>query len=880
MQWRKVVYLSAVLLPVSLLSAYTQESWVDAGAYGDMHIVVPAEPSDTLQYAAEIFQKYWQACTGREIRISDSNEGRINVWLGPDVITEDLMSPSDREGLGEEGCIVRTYDPPERQKKLGARKQLLITGSTDRGTLNGVFEFFQRYMGVRWLAPGVTYTPQAKMRMPRIDFRYVPHFSHREVGYSAVSSDADLEYRRAHKLPDRIAPGLFGGHTFYTLLPPDKYFGEHPEYYAEINGQRAAFLGDWKDETNRRKQIGQSGQLCCANPAVADAVLASLIELINADPAAADPDLLARRNQVCCDPSGKVWSVSQMDGMSPCQCSACRAIDEHEGTHMGALLTLVNRVAEGLDRAFPGAGYQVHTLACQYSRKPPKTLRPRDNVIVQLCTVECDFGRPFDDAASPINAAFVRDLAGWAALTESLYVWDYAANLAFKQRPHPNLHVFQANMQVFDQYNVKGVFEDDGELSGSQFGEFAALRSYLLSSVLWDPDTSYDECQADFLKYYYGPAGSYIRDYIALMTDKVRDDGVYLDCFAKPYWLDYELVQKADALFQEALKKELTDDVRQRVALAYLPVQYAALVCPPRIRAEGGKLLLDRPPSGTLDQYIATLKIYEAGVEERPACHPIQDITEECGGITPPRRQEYELITLENERHLVWVVPGLQGAVLRWRDKTLGVELLRGFEHYDACPGTLQEWVNHPHAKEGPVSAVYEVVEQTSDHVALRATLENGLVLSRTMALPSGGDRLQVSLSVTNPTPQPQAVSLKIHPEFYTQGMFEPEIWANEKGAWTRLEGTKAPVDAPSNTLYRKPGDITRWAFRVPSKNLTVVNDFDATQVGNLFFFCNWTHPCQQVNLELILPDTPIASGETRSVTTQYWTTDKKPAEL
>jgi len=880
MRRNRVLCFLMLLLKMSLIGAHAQEYWTDAGSYGDMHIVVPAEPSDTLQYAAEVFQKYWRPCTGQEIGISPYNEGRINVWLGPDVITEDLMSPSEREGLGEEGCIIRTYDPPERQKKLGAMKQLLITGATDRGTMNGVFEFFHRYMGVRWLAPGVTHTPRAKSRMPKIDFRYVPHFSRRGVGYRDYGTDGDLEYRRAHKLPDRIAPGLFGGHTFYALLPPDKYFDDHPEYYAEINGQRVAYRGDWKDEAARRRQSGQGGQLCCANPAVADAILASLIELIDADPATADAELLARRNQVCCDPSGKVWSVSQMEGMNPCQCSACRAIDESEGTPMGSLLTLVNRVAEGLEESFPGAGYQVHTLACLYSRKPPKTLRPRDNVIVQLCTNECDFGRPLDDTASPINAAFVRDLAGWAALTENLYVWDYAVNVACGQRPHPNLHVFQANAQVFAQYNVKGVFEECGDLSGSPLGEFDALRSYLLSWVLWDPDIFYDEYQTDFLKYYYGPAGSYIRDYIALLTDKVREDGVYLDCFAKPYWLDYELVQKADGLFQEALKQELSEDIRKRVAQAYLPVQYAALVCPPRISAEGGKLVFERPPSVTLDAYFATLKSSGEGAAEEPVNRLIKNVIEECGGTTPPRRQEHTLITLENERYLVWIVPELQGSVLRWRDKALGVELLRGFEHYGACPGTLQERTDDPLLKKALASAAYEVIEQAADHVTLRAALDSGLVISRTMSLPPGGDRFQVSLNAANPTAQPLACPLKIRPEFYTQGVVEPELWANEKGAWIRLPGSEARANVLWSMFRQTPGDIARWAFYIPSKKLTVVNDFDAKQVGELSLFCNWTHACQQVNLELILPDAPLGPGEIRSLTTQYWTSERVPADL
>lgn len=855
-------------------------TWVTAGAYSEMHIVIPDSPSEDLIYAAQMFQKYWKAATGCKIDVSEVNEGAINVWLGPEVLTPDLLNPMALEGLSDTGCLIKTYTPPRRAKKMGAHKQLIITGKTDRGTLNGVFEFLERFIKVQWLSPDFVVRTPINYFFPGIDHQYNPPFAFTEVGYCSLWPETGQEYRRAHHFPPEIPPGPSNAHTFYVLLPPDQYFDKHPEYYAQIDGKRVAVRGDWRQENVRRGQAGQIGQLCCGNPATAEAVLQSLISLINADPKTADPEIIARRNALCPFPDKKIWSVSQMDWLRPCQCPLCREIDAREESPMGSLLTMVNYVAEGLEKAFPEAGYKVHTLAYQYSRKPPKTLRPRENVIMQVCDFECDFARPLDDPQSPVNAAFVQDLSDWSRLTEELYVLDYVANLDSGQRPHPNLQVLQPNIQCFDQYNVKGIYAHAVEPPSWPFSECDVLRSYMLSEFLWDPDMPYPAVLENFAKPYYGAAAPKIKEYLELMSAFVRDNGVYLNASAPPYWWNYDLVVKAESLFQEALTAPIGDKERPHVEKAHLPVQYAALVCPPRIHAENNRLIFERPPSLSLEEYLAAVKTHSGDIKERPVRDPANDIKRDCGGDTPPRREEYALETLENDRYLVWVVPELNGAILRWQDKQLGVELLRGFQFYGSRAGVWQEWPAPPSEAEGPLKASYAVAERAPDHLTLRAALENGLILTRILRLTPGSDNLEYTLEIQNPGTEPAALPIKVHPEFFAQTSAEPEIWARENDAWSRLQGNEGYAGASWNALHRPAAGITRWAFHAPEAGISIVNELEAAQIEQLCFYYNMTDPRQQVNLELVLPSGPIAPGETRRLDTRYWAVKARPETL
>ncbi len=836
------------------------QAWVDAGAYIDLHLVIPEHPSETMQYAVETFKKYWFICAGFEIKASPFNEGRVNVWLGPETLTPDLLDPAELEDLGEEGCIVRTLTPRKREMKQGAMKQLIITGATDRGTLNGVFEFFQRVVDKQWLAPDVQNLAHPRSTLPEMDYRIVPPFAYREVGYFGMWMPGALEFRRAHRFPDAFRPGPFEAHTFYELLPPKQHFAEHPEFYAELEGKRTAFSGDWKDaEVVGRAAQDQCAQLCCGNPAVAEAIVRVLLERVRAHPEV------------------RVWSVSQMDWLHPCQCPVCREIDGREGSPSGSLLTLVNRVAEALDTAFPGQGYRVHTLAHRYSRRPPAQLRPRGNVLVQVSDIECDFAHALDDGRSAVNAAFVRDLKGWARLTENLYVWDHASSLRAAYQPFPNFHVIQPNLQLFDQFGVKGVYEETWGARGGTMAEFDLFRCFLLSKCLWDQDAPVDALAEGFLRDYYGPAAQPIGAYLRLLTKQTQRTGGYLGCLEPMHWMDYDTVTQAEALFEEALGMKLSEEQQQRVRIARLPVAYAALLCPPRIQQQGGVLAFDRPPCLRLEEFIAALKALGAGLNETAACHPIRDIMQACGGVTPPRHEEYALVALENDRELLWVLPDLRGAIVRWRHKQPGVELLRGFERCGAAPGLWEDWTETSAGCAGPAAARYALKEQSPERVLLEATLDNGLVLTREIAFLSEPDSLSVRLSVTNPSGQAVTFPLKSHPEFFCQTAAEPELWGFENGTWARLAAKEGYEAGCWNALRRPAGGMDRWAFHVPERNLTLTCRFQPSETGEVSAYCNFLPSRQQMNLELTLPGGPLGPGETRSMSAVYCVSDKRP---
>ena len=117
-----------------------------------------------------------------------------------------------------------------------------------------------------------------------------------------------------HELDCRISEfGLFV-HTFNTLLPPEKYYAQHPEYYAMVKGRRVAT------------------QPCLSNPQVLEIVC----------------DELSRR--IAANPEAKYWSVSANDNYGYCTCPECAKIDAEEESPAGSVVRFANKVAARFPR--------------------------------------------------------------------------------------------------------------------------------------------------------------------------------------------------------------------------------------------------------------------------------------------------------------------------------------------------------------------------------------------------------------------------------------------------------------------------------------------------------------------------------------------------
>ena len=515
-----------------------QVTLIDRG-HSAYRIVVPAAALPAEQYAAEELQHYLERIGGVKLPIVSDTEPATacEILLGENAHAAacKLALPA----LVPDGFCLRT-----------AERDLFIAGVKPRGTLYGVYALLEK-LGVRWFAPDAEVVPNLKrVRLPALNETQTPAFEYREVYWSELLNHPDFAARMRQNGPNFHLAARHGGaaviyypfvHSLDALIPRALY-KEHPDYFPLINGVR-------RDGYVQR---------CLSNPEVVALAKKQVRQWLKEHPEAT------------------IISVSQNDARSYCQCPRCKALDDAEGTPAASLLQFVNAIAEDIEQDYPNV--RIDTLAYQYTRKAPKTLRPRPNVIIRLCSIECCFAHPLDGCQSVENRSFVEDIRAWQPIAPRLYVWDYTTNFSHYLQPFPNFAVLQANVRFFAQHGVKGLFEEGNYNSGGQ-GELEPLRAYLLAKLLWNPDADVPALTDEFLRGYYGKAAGKMQEYLTLLQQQVNKPEVHAHIFDNVHrsYLNSEFLQKADGVLAAAEARADTDAIRLRVQTAQLPIWYVQL---------------------------------------------------------------------------------------------------------------------------------------------------------------------------------------------------------------------------------------------------------------------------------------------------------------
>jgi hypothetical protein len=463
---------------------------------------------------------------------------------------QDTISIRTEVALGEEGYAIAT--------KPG---QILLAGGTTRGALNAVFALLEEDLGCRFYTKDSILLPKTNwLTLAPVSRRYVPQHRLRDPFY-ACAFDPEWALRNRTQAPSAPVPEDCGGrvdydgmfvHTAAQLVSPDKYFKEHPEYFAQqADGTRTP------------------AQWCATEPEVAKLAIAHVRQVLRDNPRT------------------EIISVSKNDNPQVCHCGRCKTLREAEGSDMANQLLIVNQVADAVVKEFPRVA--IDTLAYLETIQVPKTVRPRTNVVIRLCNDEVGaWSHPFTPAEECQTAKLV---GAWSAVHSRLYIWDYQVNFSHYLAPMPNLDVMAANIRFWMKHRAEGVMLQGGYQGPAERDE---LKCWVAAKLLWNPAREERALVQDFLWGHYGKATPALVDYEALLQQAKTENATTL---AKPpggirypmdtAFLTKDFVTRGTALFASARELAASDPVlRQRVERAELPLLYVQCVRGPEFTGE------------------------------------------------------------------------------------------------------------------------------------------------------------------------------------------------------------------------------------------------------------------------------------------------------
>jgi hypothetical protein len=481
--------------------------------------------------------------------VENSAAKELKHWL------QEITGAALESGKSADGpCIIIRTEPAlgEEGYRIGLEgDDLILAGGPGRGCMNAVFAMLEEDLGCRFYTNESIKLPKTdSLTIQSVARQYKPQLRLRDPFYKCAF-DAAWSLRNRTNCPEGPMPEEQGGyidydgmfvHTFATLVPVDKYFKDHPEYFfLNAQGQRAP------------------QQLCTTDPYVLKIATDTVLE------------------QLRKSPHTEIISVSKNDsaGDQLCQCERCKKLRDAEGAEIACQLVLVNGVAEAVEKEFPNV--TIDTLAYLDTIAVPKTMRPRHNVAIRLCndTVGA-WGHPF----TPAEQLPVAKIAeAWGAAHNRIYVWDYNVNFSHYLAPMPNLDVIAANIRFWAKHNAEGVMLQGGYQGPADGDE---LKSWVAAKVLWDPSRDEKALAVDFIEGHYGAAAPAMLEYQKLL-ESLRTK--YADAMSSPpagirYPIDVpflpkEFVDQASELFAKAKQAAGSDAaLLRRIERAELPILY------------------------------------------------------------------------------------------------------------------------------------------------------------------------------------------------------------------------------------------------------------------------------------------------------------------
>jgi hypothetical protein len=399
----------------------------------------------------------------------------------------------------------------------------------DRGALYAVYNFLDE-LGVRWYRPESWGEHVPKMESVKVlagRRQYKPAYPWRQSfsGYRYAKDETPEQQKigrlwaiRNRQNSNVGATAEQGGsrwvmtwHNYAGLFPPDKYFAEHPEYYALIDGVRR-----------------KDGQLCLGNSDVQRLTAEKVVQF--------------SKNE----PRYLTYSLEPDDNDKWCECELCTAFDDPNQKTIFTGITLkdwkqpmggismsnrVNAFGKIVAEKVSKENSKLKLLWLAYSThtEPPSRIHelPPNTMIKPAAFSSAfsdpqnsysDYSRDLFDAGSTPNRNFVRVLTGYGKMAK-MVTREYWSGIAWVG-PMPMIATMKDRLQAYRKFPIEGMYNEVHPHWGPQ-----GIDLYFFTRLLWNPDLDVEKELDLYCKNYYGPAYKPMLEYHKLL-EKAAHSGI------------------------------------------------------------------------------------------------------------------------------------------------------------------------------------------------------------------------------------------------------------------------------------------------------------------------------------------------------------------
>ncbi len=535
------------------------------GAYildKNTRIVITPAPSHSIRLAATELQYFIHRTMGLKIPIVNECSDKANkvIFVGQSDYTKQYGISEDSLGeqeylidissrhivligkdkeekekvMNDKGCSNNGFSPEEDRRQIDYRKatgdetvisQLTLPSIFDaQGTCYAVYDFIERFLGVRFYGPNpkniivpqikkleikkrrIQRTPAIKYRDGSLTFGW-PFM--KEQFMDATEDMLQLYMRRMRMGGHRWAANhAFTGFQDRFLKPnparPEIFEGSHSEYFA---------MG--------REGTASERQFCYTNQAFIHQVAQDALRYFEGKGTIAEQVAL-----------GDYFAVVPLDNANWCTCEECQkllAIDKDNilgqhfncGTATHYIWNFVNKVARELKRLAPGK--KLAALAYHVYAYFPDGMALEDNIAVAPCLHTRNYWAPgmkrnemkFYKKWIQESKSSGRDIFLWSYLgfpTERGLVTDFHVFPGF------NAHATGEQVRMYAADGVKGVY---------LCGLSEQVDFYLTMKLFDNPTLNTDDILDEFFHLYFGEAAEPMKKFYAKIESVYSNPASY-----------------------------------------------------------------------------------------------------------------------------------------------------------------------------------------------------------------------------------------------------------------------------------------------------------------------------------------------------------------
>lgn len=450
-------------------------------------VVLPQEPTEYETFAAGELCWIFDMAAGVKPEVVPENDLAAKdrrIFLGYTKALEKLGEKPTFETFSYDGYKIRTEG-----------NDVYIFGF-QRGTYFGVYEFCRIHFGYRYYAKTEIAIEKAESYpLYKTEVFEKPDIAARSLGFWSTfkfDSEENVKHTARLKLGRNLySDWILSAHTYFLILPKEKYFAEHPDWYSP-------------DGMN----------LCLTNEEMTAQFIENLKEIIAKTP-------------------GHYVMIGQEDNFGFCECERCKALVKETGSPAAVMMRFANKVAREigawLKETDPHRPLTLVTFAYNATSTPPVkkdgqgNLVPacdgvvaEDNLAVMVVPFSCVYSKEYTDKKYNLRTA--ENFEGWHVVAKNLHVWTYCTNFDNYLINFNNWGTMKKNYTILRDLGVSFIFDQGSHNSPTPC--FEELRQFLQSQLLWNLDQSQEELTDEFFENYYKDIAPHMKHYWELIRSR------------------------------------------------------------------------------------------------------------------------------------------------------------------------------------------------------------------------------------------------------------------------------------------------------------------------------------------------------------------------